>query len=365
MLKTNKFRLYPNKKQQDLLWQDSVTCNRLYNQCLEFKKESYEKYNKNFFKFDINRKITKWRRSSDRLKLVHSQVLQQVSDRLDKTYQAFFRKNKRAGFPKFRSSCYFFSLRYPQSGYKLADKYVQIKRYGRIKYKQHRDHLGKIKQICIKFDGQNWYISIAYEITPNDNSPQTNSCIAIDLGLTNIITDQDGNKTPNQNHAKYYDREIGKLQSRRTKCKRNSNKYRHFSKVVRRLYGEKSRKTKDFLHKVSHDLSIKYDTVFAENLNVKNMKESVIHGLNREVSNTQFGLLLTMLGYKAKNLILVDPYNTSKKCSSCGKINKMPLRKRIMKCKCGLIMDRDQNAAKNILCLGQARLRDLSTVVVQ
>ena len=124
---------------------------------------------------------------------------------------------------------------------------------------------------------------------------------------------------------------------------------------MNRLYETKIRKMNDFQHKVSRKLANTYDTIYAENLSVKNMLKGNKTGLNKAVQNAKFSQLLIFLGYKANHLVLVNPKNTSKTCNSCGYIHKLlKLNKRTITCPCGAIYDRDENASKNILCLGQA-----------
>ena len=99
-----------------------------------------------------------------------------------------------------------------------------------------------------------------------------------------------------------------------------------------------------------------------EDLNVKKMSEGKITGLNRELRNSKLSSFINKLEYKVNRLIKVNPMNTSKTCNSCGKLQKMPLSKRVYKCSCGYSEDRDVNAAKNIICLGQAILLGECTV---
>jgi putative transposase len=161
---------------------------------------------------------------------------------------------------------------------------------------------------------------------------------------------------PNKTHVKYFDKEINKLKSRRDKLKKHSRNWKRVNKTIKQLYVVKTNKVKDFLHKVSKRISNIYDIVVVEDLSLKKMSESKVIGLNRELRNSQLGNFISMLEYKSKKLIKVDPYNTSKKCSECGNLHDMPLSKRVYRCDCGLTMDRDINASLNILCLGQAIL---------
>ncbi len=196
-------------------------------------------------------------------------------------------------------------------------------------------------------------------IKKHDNNCKK-SIVGVDVGITNIIATSDGEIIKNKNHMKYFDKQINKLKSRRdSKCKKYSRKWRFLSKKIQNLYDVKNRKQKDFLHKISYNLSQKYDTVVVENLDLKKMSESKITGINRELRNSSIGLLLSFMNYKCNHMIKVNPHNTSKICNKCGKIHNMPLNIRTLECECNYVEDRDINASKNILCLGQAIIREI------
>ncbi len=130
---------------------------------------------------------------------------------------------------------------------------------------------------------------------------------------------------------------------------------------MNRLYGKKSRKTRDFLHKVSHTLVHKeFDIIGLEKLESKRMPETKKTGLNKSIRNSQFALLAQFIIYKAESMgkkaVFVNPKDTSKRCSACGKKNKMPLWNRKMQCECGNVMDRDYNASINIMNLARESL---------
>ena len=157
--------------------------------------------------------------------------------------------------------------------------------------------------------------------------------VGIDLGITNLAATSDGVIIKNKNHSKYFDKQINNLKSRRDlKHTKKSRKWHFLSTKIRKLYGVKNRKQRDFLHKISYDLSQKYDTIIIEDLKLKKMSESGARGLNRELRNSCLGQLISFLEYKSNQVIKVNPFNTSKKCNNCGKIHNMPLSERIMIC---------------------------------
>ena len=350
---TYKFRLYPSKKQQDLLWEDANRLNRLYNYFLNQRIESYKNEEKAIYKKEQQAEIVKLKKEDKFLQRIYSQVVQQVTDRLDKTYKAFFSRG--FGFPSFRSCQNFFTITYPQSGFQIKDNILKTKAYQEIKFKKHREIKGNIRQISITSKNRQWFLNIVTDHNVTQNAPV--GCIGVDVGITNIVATSDGEIIKNKNHARYFDKQINSIKSRRDiRCKKKSRKFRRLSKVIKRLYGVKNRKINDFQHKVSRYLSSKFDTIICEDLNSKRMSESAATGLNRENRNSRYAKLINQFEYKANNCIKVNPYNTSKKCFNCGKIHEMKLEQRTMKCDCGYEEDRDINAAKNIYCLGQAIL---------
>lgn len=376
---TYQFKLLPSKETQSLLWKHANRLNWLYNRFLNERIESYSARKvdnsvKLITSYDQSKQlpILKSQKEFEDLKGIHSQVLQAVIKRLDIAYKAFFNKCKKKstpGFPKFRSCKDFFGLLYPQNGYKIKDNFFVTKNYGKIKFNKSREILGKIKQIYISNKNNVFYINIATDHSYT-TTERNSSVLAIDLGLNNLVVGKDNNgkiiTIKNVGHAKHYRKKISKLQSIKDKLPsqktdgkiKRSRKHKKLSQKIQRLYELKNRKINDFQHKVSHRLSHQYDTIIVEDLSVKKMSESNITGLNRNIRDAKLGQFLTFLGYKTHSLITVNPCNTSKTCNRCGYINKnLKLSDRQIKCPvCGHEYDRDENAAENIYCLGQAIL---------
>lgn len=355
---TYKFRLYPNKKQQSKMWLHANKLNWLYNQFLSMKIDKYKNEKINLSRNDLQSMIPELKENDEILKEIYSQVIQQVTYRLDRTYKDFFRRGW--GFPKFRSCKNFFGICYPQSGYSIQGNIFHTKIYGDIEFNGHREIYGNIKTVTIKSEGRNWFICITtdYEYRKEERE----EIIGIDVGISNLAALSNGEIIRNKTHSKYFDRQINELKSRRDKCTKHSRKFRCLDKVVQRLYGVKNRKINDFQHKVSKNLSGRFDTIVIEDLNLKSMSESEIIGLNRELRNSKIASFINKLNYKVNYIVEVNPKNTSKTCNSCGKIKSMPLCERTYECECGYKEDRDVNAAKNILCLGQAILLGECTV---
>jgi putative transposase len=357
---TIKYRIYPTRKQQDSLWRQSNLLTRLYNKFLEQKIEAYKKNGVNIKRFELQSQLPEIKKENPEYKEIHSQVLQQVPKRLSETFDAFFSRGY--GFPNFRSSRFFFGLIFPQNtGCRIVDNKLVIGKE-KIKMIQHRPLPENIKTRTIKRSTDNkWFLCVSFE---NQSSPQIEKqkVLGVDLGLKNIVYCSDGHSIKNKNHTKYFDGKIAKLQNEQSKCKRGSRQYRRIRKTINRLYGQKTRKTRDFLHKVSHTLVHKdFDIIGLEKLEPKRMTEqSNWHGMNKSIRNSQFSLLSNFIKYKAENegkrVVFVNPKHTSKKCSACGKKHQMELWNREMNCECGNRMDRDYNASINIMNLARASL---------
>jgi len=357
---TIKYRIYPTRKQQDLLWKQSNLLTKLYNQFLEQKIKAYKEKGINIKRFELQSQLPQIKKENPEYKEIHSQVLQQVSKRLTETYNVFFKRGY--GFPKFRSSRSFFGMIYPQNtGCRVVGKKLFLGKE-KIKIVLHKPLPENIRMRTITRTTDNkWFLCLSFE---NVTKPQTNNgkVLGVDLGLKNIVYCSDGHSIKNKNHTKYFDKQIAKVQSRQSKCKKGSRQYKKHQETISRLYGQKVRKTKDFLHKVSHTLVHKeFDTFGLEKLEPKRMTEqSSWHRLNKSMRNTQLALLVSYIQYKAENegkrVVFVNPKHTSKICSVCGRKNDVELWDREINCECGNRMDRDYNASINIMNLARASL---------
>ena len=357
MSRTYKYRLYPTKDQQKTLWEHSKICTRVYNQFVELEQKTYKEQNKYLTWVDLCNVLTGLKRSDATLYQVYAQTLQQIAIRVHHGYTAFFKKVV-IHPPKQRKETRFYSLTYPQGGYKIQDGKFITGSFGSVRIRVHRPYQGTIKQVTITYDGFRWYLCVITNHDPVDHLETNNSKIALDLGTKDLYTTEQGIKVKGPTHQTYYRLQIAHLQQLKEKCKNGSKRHKHLSKLIRKLYLKMVRKTNDYLHKVSHDLSTKYDTVMIEDLHVQNMVEhSKARGRNRQIYNACMGKFVSMLEYKCKRLIKVNSEYTSQTCCICHtKLDKkLPLHKRIFTCPhCGLKLDRDHNAAVNILQLGYA-----------
>jgi putative transposase len=307
-------------------------------------------------RFDLQKLLPKLKCNDKELKSIHSQVLQGVPKRLDQSFDDFFSRGNK-GFPKFRSCRNFYGISYPQSGYSISNDIFYTKQYGEIKFNKHRNYHGNIKTVSITTEKDKWYLCITTDFDRNQNQ-NAKSDVGIDIGLKNLVVTSDGCFYKNKNNPRYFDKKISEVQSKMDKKKKKGSRSWNFLKKVRdKLYGAKINKINDFQHKASRRLSSKYDTIYIENLSLKKMSESDNKNLNKAIRNAKLAQLISFISYKANRIVLVNPYNTSKTCNSCGYIHKnLKLSDREITCQCGAEYDRDENAAKNVHSLGQAIL---------
>lgn len=344
------FRLYPSRKQRERLISSLKICKEIYNYLLDESIKTYKTSNKTLRKFDYN-KLIKGKYP------IHSQVAQNVSDRVHKAFSNFFRRVKdkscrKKGFPRYKSRVN--SLTFPQSGFKIiSDKRLRLCKIGNIPVVLHRVPKGKIKTLTIKQNraGQ-WYAIFSCELPDTKVNHPSALKVGIDVGLENLATLSNGEVISNPRHINKSEVRLKLLQRRVSGKKKGS---RNRGKAIHRLAVQHLKVVNqrgDFLHKISKKLTSKYSTIVVEKLNIKNMLTN--HRLAKSISDAGWNTLINMLSYKAVTcggqLIKISARNTSKTCSKCGALIDMPLAKRKFSCpSCGFVCHRDLNASNNIL----------------
>jgi putative transposase len=357
--KTYKYRAYPSREQKTILNRQMLLSKQLYNLLLEKSQQHFKDTGKTFTKYDMIKWTTKLKKEHPEYNEVYSQVLQNVPDRISKAYKNFFRRVKekrkgkklKVGFPRFKS--FVSSLTYPQSGFKIEKKRIDLSKIGRINFVNHRDIDGDIKTLSIKkTKSGEWYITIAVE--QEDIIPFTNGkeVIGIDLGITNYATLSDGVVLQNRDISKEECNTLHKLQKSISQRKKGSiNRKKAVQRFAR--YSEHIQRIReDALHKMSYNLVNSYSFIAYEELKIANMVQN--HNLAKSISESSWGNFIQLLQYKAESagcvVVGVNPQNTSKTCSGCGNVQDMPLSQRTYNCeKCGMSKDRDLNASMNIL----------------
>jgi len=355
-----KYRVYPSKKQIFRLHGQMQLARELYNILLEKCKEHYKETGKTFTQFDMNNYIKGLKKERPEFSDIHSQVLQNISKRIGDAYKAFFRRAKekkqgkkvKVGFPRVRK--FVSSLTYPQTGFKFkSQRRIYLSRIGSIPIVLHRLPKGQIKICVIKqYRSGKWYIGFSSDIPQKEFKPNNKPSIGVDVGLKDFVTLSDGEKIESPKFLRKSEKKLKFLQRRVSKKKNGSKNRRKACLKLSRQYEKIDNQRYDFLHKLSRQHVGSYSKIAVEKLQIQNMQKN--HYLAKSIADASFGKYIQMLHYKAWSagceVIEVNPKNTTQECSNCHKIVEKDLSDRMHNCpSCGLSIDRDINAALNIL----------------
>lgn len=359
---TYKFRLEPTKDQEILLNKHFGSVRFVYNYFLNQRKEEYLNNKKSLNYYDQAKYLTDIKKKEETkwLKEINSQTLQYSLNCLDIAYQGFF--NKRTQFPKFKSKRSKNSFTVPQNVH-VENEILFIPKFKGIKMIMEREIKGKIGKATIsRTPTGKYYVSILTEreYTP---VPTTGQKVGIDLGLKDFLVLSTGSKIKNGRFLKQLEHKLKLNQKSLSRKTKNSKRRERQRLKVARIHEKISNSRMDLIHKTSLDLVKKFDVIYLEDLNIKGMVKN--HKLAKSISDASWGKFIEVLTYKAlwndKEVIHIDRFfPSSKTCNSCGWINNsLTLKDRSWKCKCGKEVDRDLNAAKNILNEG-LRLNNIS-----
>jgi putative transposase len=357
-MKTFKYRLQPTKSQRNKLLQTLETCRWIYNETLATRKNAWEQEKKSVSLYDTNKMLTIWKQEQPALREVFSQVLQNVQQRVDLAFKAFFRRVKngeKAGYPRFRGYGWYDSFTFKQFGFELLENGLLLSKIGAIKIILHRPIAGKIKTLTIQRDAVgNWYACFACEVEP-EPLPFNDLTIGIDVGLACFAKFSYGDGIDNPRFFRRDEKELAKAQRKLSKAEKGTPERAKRRKAVQHIHQRIANRRRDFAHQKSRELVDAFGFMAFEDLRIKNMLQN--HCLAKSISDAAWSQLIQYTTYKAVNagrvVVLVEPRNTSKQCSCCGAIVEKSLDVRVHACPvCGLVMHRDQNAAINILRLG-------------
>lgn len=356
-LKTFKYRLYPSKAQEKNLRLVLDVARNFYNMCVGERKYAYELEGRSVTKYDQLRQVKHYKATFPQAQQVHSHVLQVVAADVDKAYQAFFRRVKageKPGYPRFKGRNWFDSFGFKEygNGFRLDGRRLKVYGVGRIAVRWHRPLEGTIKTVRIIHKAAQWYACFACEVEPSEPLPATGQAIGIDMGLSALLTTSKGDKVGNPNYYREAQAGLRRKQRKLARAKRGSKNRRKALRAVQKQQEHVANQRKDFLNKLAHDLVKDYDGIALEDLHITNMVRN--KHLSKSILDSGWGYFKQQLAYKAESAgrkaVFVNPAYTSRTCSNCGTIfEHLTLSDRWVKCDCGLSLDRDHNAAINIL----------------
>lgn len=401
--------LFPSKEQQRKLFHQLELCRVFYNICLQEQIDYQKNHGKYMTYYDQLPSATKIKQNCEEYKNVHTEILRDVVKRVVLAIEAYLKKKKKGlngGFPHFKSKKRFNSFTYIDAGnengiaivYENQDKEYKTERLlvteeslkakellkiknppkikrkakaidivsgrkrlriyniGNVKIKIHREMLGKLKTITIKYKNGNWFAYFSRDEIKPILLEKTGKTIAGDLGLLRLLTLSDGEQIENPRFLIRAEEKLKRLQQSLSRKQEGSSNYKEALYYLARAHAHVANCRKDFINKLAHYLVINYDVIIMEDLSIKNM----INGTcNKSIHDVGWGIFLRKLAEAAektdKEFYKVDPAYTSQDCSKCGfrdPVSKS-LSDRIHHCnKCGFEADRDFNAAQNILKKG-------------
>jgi len=382
MRKAYKFRLYPTKKQEHKLFWTLTRCRELYNAALAERKEAYRMAGKSISYYEQKRDLVEIKTEIRKeYQDIHSQVLQDVLLRLKRAFDNFFRRvanGEEPGYPRFQGRNRYNSFTYPQGGYSLThDRRLCLSKIGSIKITLHRPIEGAIKTCTIKYEAGQWYAVVSCEVKPPEPLPGVESEVGIDLGVTHFAALSDGTFIESPRYYRKAQKKLEKLQQALSRKKRGSHRREKARKAVAKAHRKIANQRRDFHHKQAKQLVKQHQTIVFEELEITNISKrakpkqdeetgqylpngaAAKSGLNKSILDAGWGQFQQIVSHKAacagRDVLKVNPHSTSQVCSQCGTVRKKTLDERWHSCECGCELDRDTNAAINILRLGRSQ----------
>jgi putative transposase len=384
--KTYKEKLRPTPAQERQLEEVVWRCRALYNTALEQRITAWQRCHVSVTRYQQEAELKAIREAFPDYAAIHSHVLQDVLARLDRTYQGFFRrmaKGEKPGFPRFQGRDRYHSFTYKEygNGARLDNGSLVLSKIGRIAVRWSRPIQGTIKTVTISKEADGWYVSFSCAEVPTQLLPETGRETGIDVGLKVFLITADGDIVDNPRHYRKAENALKKAQWRVSRRTKGSKRRRKAVALCAKKHQHVRRQRLDFHHKTALTLVRAYDTIYVEAIQPANLSRrpapkqdeqgtyqhngaSQKAGLNKSIRDAGWYHFLSILAYKAacagRRVEAVNPAYTSQDCSGCGERMQKSLSVRTHVCtNCGLILDRDENAARNIVWRGQ-RLRGVT-----
>ncbi len=381
--KSYKYKVCPTPQQEVLLDATLWRCRTLYNCALEQRKVWWERgEGKSPTRYQQEAELKDIRDEMPEYAAIHSHVLQDVLARLDKAFQAFFRRLKageKPGYPRFQGRTRYHSFTYKEygNGARLDNGFLVLSKIGRVGVRWSRPLQGTPKTVTIPREADGWYAIISCADVPMQPAPPTGRETGIDVGLKVFLVTAHGLVVENPRHFRKSERRIAKADQHVARCQKGSKGRKKAVARRAKAYQHVKRQRLDFHHKVALQLIRENDTIYLEDLQIANLsrrpapkpdgnggylpngaKRKV--GLNKSIQDAGWAQFRTILTSKAacagKRVDAIPPAYTTQACSGCGERVPKSLSIRTHVClSCGLVLDRDENAALNILRAGQAR----------
>lgn len=337
-------------------------CRQVYNKTLEVRKKSYESAGVSLTLYDTKKLLPSWKKENPEWLAVYASILQDVHKRVDIAFQAFFRRVKGGGspgYPRFKTQGGYKSFTYPQfrAGFEVGEGYLLLPKIGRVRLLLHRPIIGVIKAVTIKRDSlDNWYVYFSCEVEPEPLSTSA-EVVGVDLGLKTFATLSTGEQIKRQRWMQRDEKDIARLQRKKEQYPLDSVERRKVVKALNHAYQRSNNRRDNFAHQESRKLVDRFGLIVFEKLDIQGLQSNGNRIINRGIADVAWGRFVQYSAYKAESagraVVQVNPRGTTQQCSGCGEVVPKDLSVRVHDCPhCGLKIDRDLNAALNILARG-------------
>ena len=373
MFLTYRFKLQPKLQQHRILEGICDLQRQLYNAALQERVDAWQKQKISISKLDQNKSLTQIRSFDESFSSLPVSMSRWSIARVDEAMKGFFGRVKRgqkAGFPRFKARSRWRSFGFDEfKGIRLlGNKLVFASFKSGLKVRMHRPipEGTEIKSCVFTRHSRHWWVSMSVDVPVEAVHLHPDAEVGLDLGVSRLVTTSDGEFIENARPRSKRERDLRIAQRALARCKRGSMRRRKLRERMARLQRAVYDARTTHLHQVSSGLTKRYGFIGLEKLQTKNMTRSARGsaaepgtnvrqkaGLNREMLDASFARLVDFITYKAERaggtVVKVDPRGTSQECSSCGSAVPKTLAERIHRCACGTVLDRDVNAALNIL----------------
>jgi putative transposase len=361
-VKAYKYKLKPSAKIIAIFESWLALMCELYNAALQERRDAYRINHLSINYTAQANQLPEIKKDRPEFARIHSQVIQNVLKRVEFAFDNFFRRVKegqRAGFPRFRSRSRYNSFTYPQSGFSLKGRKLQLSKIGKVGLHLSRPIEGEIKTCTIKREADGWYVILAVEEPKKEVALAPKESVGVDVGIESFATLSDDEAAPIENpqYFRQAERDLKKAQRRISRRVKGSKGRKKAVRLLQKKHLKVKRQRRDFHFKEARKLVSQYQSIKVEDLNIRGMVKN--HHLAKSISDAGWGQFIMIVIFKAeeagRTVIKVNPSYTSQDCSRCGHRNRITLATRIYRCsRCGLVIHRDRNGAKRIEQKGRA-----------
>jgi putative transposase len=363
--KTYKYKLKPTPDQERVLERTLMLCRHVHNAAIGERRAAWQKCSVTVTYYQQRGELPGIKEALPEYGEVNAQVLQDVVLRVDRAFQAFFRRLREEqipGYPRFHGRDRYCSFTYPQvgehGGARLDNGFLALSKIGRIAVRWSRPIEGTPKTVTISREADGWYACFSCADVPIQPLPATGQETGLDLGIEAFATRSDGARIFHSGWYRKAERGLEAAQRRVSRRKRGSNRGRKAVILLANAHQTVRRQRADFHHETALALLRANDTIYHEDLQTANMVRN--HHLAKSISDAGWSAFLTILSFKAacagRSVVAVPPAYTSQRCSGCGVLVTKGLSVRWHeRPECGTSLHRDHNAAQNILALGKKR----------